>query len=69
MLYTFGTLLAMTEAPVVIASGSAAISVEGMRLLRRGLNPELAEGLLAMTDGGATVPGSLYGILYSYREP
>ncbi len=22
-----------------------------------------------MTEGGATVPGSLYGILYSYREP
>ncbi len=35
VLYTFGTLLAMTEAPGVIASDSAVISIEGMRLLRR----------------------------------
>ncbi len=68
MLYAFGILHTMTEARGHRERQRGDLNGR-MRLLRRGFYPELVEGLLAMTEGGATLPGSLYGISYSYREP
>ncbi len=53
MVYTFGTLLVMIEAPEVIASNSAAIP--------RTARDCFVVTLLAMTEGGVMVLGSLNG--------